>query len=166
MTKEELVRHFHEKYNYPVDHQIDITDERALFYKTIGEVLIAISKTMEEQACTDQNEGNPLFYRIHLLTEELGEMIVALSDKDPVGILDALGDLQYVLSGFFVTFGVPIDDVFNIIHKSNMTKQHPKTGGGDRMRSKGDDFISPVYELQTLLKGLRNLGCALMKEDK
>lgn len=37
-------------------------------------------------------------------------------------LLKELCDLQYVLSGFAVTFGLPLDEAFKRVHESNMSK--------------------------------------------
>ena len=62
--------------------------------------------------------------RMELLNEELQELQDAVATKDIVEILDALCDLQYVLDGTFLEFGM--GDIkmnaFNEVHRSNMSK--------------------------------------------
>jgi len=62
--------------------------------------------------------------RVSLLQEELNELKQAIEDKDLVEIADALADLQYVLSGAILEFG--LKDKFNIlfdeVQRSNMSK--------------------------------------------
>lgn len=62
--------------------------------------------------------------RINLLQEELNELKEALENNDPLETLDALIDLQYVLDGAFLSFG--LQDVkmaaFEEVHRSNMSK--------------------------------------------
>jgi predicted HAD superfamily Cof-like phosphohydrolase len=62
--------------------------------------------------------------RISLLSEELKELEEAVQNKDIVGIADALCDLQYVLSGAILEFGLAgkFHDLFNEVHRSNMSK--------------------------------------------
>jgi len=62
--------------------------------------------------------------RVKLLQEELKELEEAISQKDLVGIADALGDLQYVLSGAVLEFGLGnfFASVFDEIQRSNMSK--------------------------------------------
>ena len=43
--------------------------------------------------------------RVRLLREEVKELEDALSDRDPVAVLDALSDLQYVLDGSYLSLG-------------------------------------------------------------
>jgi len=62
--------------------------------------------------------------RVDLLQEELDELQAAIEAGDLVGIADALTDLQYVLSGAVLEFGLPFlfDDLFAEVHRSNMSK--------------------------------------------
>ncbi len=62
--------------------------------------------------------------RVELLAEELKELQQAIDDKDMVEIADALCDLQYVLSGAILEFGLgeQFKDLFDEVHRSNMSK--------------------------------------------
>ena len=62
--------------------------------------------------------------RVNLLTEELEELKEAIRDNDLVGIADALCDLQYVLSGAILEFGMgeSFSALFNEVQRSNMSK--------------------------------------------
>ena len=62
--------------------------------------------------------------RISLLQEELDELKEAVEAKDIVGIADALCDLQYVLSGAVLEFGLgeKFKALFDEVQRSNMSK--------------------------------------------
>ena len=62
--------------------------------------------------------------RISLLAEELDELREAISGQNMVEIADALCDLQYVLSGAVLEFGLgqKFADLFNEVQRSNMSK--------------------------------------------
>ncbi|MCY7353155.1 MAG: nucleoside triphosphate pyrophosphohydrolase family protein [Cytophagaceae bacterium] len=62
--------------------------------------------------------------RYELLSEELREFWEAVEANDLVGVADALCDLQYVLSGAVLEFGLgePFVALFNEVHRSNMSK--------------------------------------------
>jgi len=62
--------------------------------------------------------------RMELLTEELKELREAIDKKDLVGIADAFCDLQYVLSGAILEFGMgeKFGELFEEVHRSNMSK--------------------------------------------
>lgn len=62
--------------------------------------------------------------RVALLQEELDELKQAIEDKDIVEIADALADLQYVLSGAVLEFGLAnmFKALFDEVQRSNMSK--------------------------------------------
>lgn len=77
-----------------------------------------------------------LYLRMNLITEELNELQDEVEKsifefKEHSGevtketkqkILKELCDLMYVVSGFAVTFGLPVQVAFNRVHASNMSK--------------------------------------------
>ena len=100
---------------------------------------------MEQPKGVDISEGEQggvLNMRLCLIREEAEEVedaVCLLADKvfnaELLGIdmteeikaakaalLKELCDLQYVLSGFAVTFGLPFDEAFKRVHESNMSK--------------------------------------------
>jgi predicted HAD superfamily Cof-like phosphohydrolase len=62
--------------------------------------------------------------RVNLLQEELNELKEAIEDNDIVEIADALADLQYVLSGAILEFGLAkqFKALFDEVQRSNMSK--------------------------------------------
>ncbi len=62
--------------------------------------------------------------RVSLLAEELKELQEAIEDNDLVEIADALCDLQYVLSGAILEFGLgdKFKALFDEVQRSNMSK--------------------------------------------
>lgn len=62
--------------------------------------------------------------RINLLQEELDELREAIEDNDLIEIADALCDLQYVLSGAILEFGLgaKFKTLFEEVQRSNMSK--------------------------------------------
>ncbi len=89
-----LVAEFHKTFKHPILHEPAIPDE------------------------------NRCKLRVALLAEELKEMEVAILEKDLVGIADALCDLQYVLSGAILEFGLgeKFKALFEEVQRSNMSK--------------------------------------------
>ena len=90
----DMVKKFHETYGLPVKETPDISDEK-----------------------TNQ-------LRINLLAEELDELKEALADGNIVEVLDALTDLQYVLDGAYLSFGLQALKMpaFEEVQRSNMSK--------------------------------------------
>lgn len=62
--------------------------------------------------------------RVALLEEELSELKEAIENNDLVGVADALCDLQYVLSGAVLEFGMgsKFKSLFDEVQRSNMSK--------------------------------------------
>src|SRR5881392_4152597 len=62
--------------------------------------------------------------RVSLLAEELKELEQAIADNDLVEVADAFCDLQYVLSGAILEFGLgeKFKELFDEVHRSNMSK--------------------------------------------
>lgn len=62
--------------------------------------------------------------RVSLLAEELKELEEAIANNDIVEVADALCDLQYVLSGAILEFGLKdkFADLFDEVQRSNMSK--------------------------------------------
>ena len=62
--------------------------------------------------------------RVSLIAEELKELQEAIDNNDLVEVADALCDIQYVLSGAVLEFGLgeKFVDLFNEVQRSNMSK--------------------------------------------
>lgn len=122
---------------------------------------------MEQPKGVDISEGEQggvLSMRLCLIREEAEEVedaVCLLADKvfnaELLGIdmteeikaakaalLKELCDLQYVLSGFVVTFGLPFDEAFKRVHESNMSKLGPD--GKPIYREDGKVLKGPNYK--------------------
>lgn len=62
--------------------------------------------------------------RVDLIAEELDELRAAIQDKNIVEVADALCDIQYVLAGAILEFGLgeKFKTLFDEVHRSNMSK--------------------------------------------
>jgi len=60
--------------------------------------------------------------RLELIAEELDELSDAVADRDMIQIADALTDLLYVVYGAGHAFGIDLDECFQEVHSSNMSK--------------------------------------------
>jgi predicted HAD superfamily Cof-like phosphohydrolase len=97
--------------------------------------------------------------RISLLAEELKELQQAVDDDNLVEIADALCDLQYVLAGAVLEFGLgeKFKELFDEVHRSNMSKacktveeadrtiEHYKNTDGTQSYHKEIDGLFLVY---------------------
>lgn len=63
--------------------------------------------------------------RIRILKEEWEEYLKAEEENDLVEIADALADMIYIAYGTGVAYGLPMDAIFDEVHRSNMAKLGP-----------------------------------------
>ena len=95
--------------------KIDSLNQVAEFHRTFNAPILDTPQIPSEQRCQ---------LRVSLLQEELDELAQALKDKDLVEVADALCDIQYVLSGAVLEFGLgeKFVELFNEVQRSNMSK--------------------------------------------
>jgi len=95
--------------------KINSLNQVADFHKTFNAPVLETPQIPSEQRCQ---------LRVSLLQEELNELSQAIKDNDIVEIADALCDLQYVLSGAVLEFGLgdKFVELFNEVQRSNMSK--------------------------------------------
>lgn len=69
-------------------------------------------------------DDNRCKLRLALIAEELEELETAIKDKNMVEVADALCDIQYVLSGAILEFGLAdkFKALFEEVQRSNMSK--------------------------------------------
>lgn len=60
--------------------------------------------------------------RKRLLKEEHKEYTDGEKANDIIEIADALADQLYIINGTAAAYGIPLDEIFNIVHDSNMDK--------------------------------------------
>ncbi|MFY0594574.1 hypothetical protein [Roseivirga sp.] len=87
----------------------------AEFHKTFKHPILDSPQIPSEDRCK---------LRVSLIAEELKELEEAIADNDLVEIADALADIQYVLSGAILEFGLggKFKSLFDEVQRSNMSK--------------------------------------------
>ncbi len=95
--------------------QLDSLNQVAEFHRTFKHPILEVPMIPSEDRCR---------LRVALLAEELKELEVAILQNDIVEVADALCDLQYVLSGAVLEFGLgdKFRDLFDEVQRSNMSK--------------------------------------------
>jgi len=95
--------------------QPDALNLVADFHKTFKHPILSAPGIPAEDRCK---------LRVALIAEELKELEVAILEKDIVEVADALCDIQYVLSGAILEFGLAekFKDLFEEVQRSNMSK--------------------------------------------
>jgi predicted HAD superfamily Cof-like phosphohydrolase len=81
---------------------------------------ISDKPTLTPTGCDDPKSLHNL--RVKLIREELEELEEALAANDIVEVADAISDLLYVVVGAGVVYGIPMEETFAEVHRSNMTK--------------------------------------------
>ena len=89
-------------------------------FELVGDFMQAFGQQVETQPTWPDFSTREL--RIDLIEEELDELKVAIENRDMVEIADALTDILYVVYGAGHTFGIDLDDCFDEVHASNMSK--------------------------------------------
>ncbi len=99
---------------YPI---LDCLNQVADFHKTFMHPILDNPQIPSAKRCE---------LRISLLQEELNELKVAIYGNDIVEAADAFCDLQYVLSGAILEFGLgdKFKELFDEVQRSNMSKAH------------------------------------------
>ncbi len=103
------------KTEYLFMEQPDALNQVAEFHRTFQHPIKAEPTIPGEDRCR---------LRVNLLQEELQELQRAIEDRDLTEIADALCDLQYVLSGAILEFGLgkQFKALFDEVQRSNMSK--------------------------------------------
>ena len=93
--------------------------------------------------------------RYKLMKEENEEYLEAVKNKDMVEVADALGDMLDILCGTIIEHGMQglIEDVFDEIHRSNMSKLGDD--GCPVYREDGKVMKGPGYFRPDLIKVLK-----------
>ena len=102
---EDIVEQFHKAMNLPINVPFNadlLTLRKRLLQEEIEELFVELDSAI---ALTQKGEAVP---------QELFE-----------NICKETSDVQYVLSGLSVSFGIPIEQAFELTHESNMSRLGP-----------------------------------------
>ena len=89
-------------------------------FEKVGMFMSTFGQDIKKKASLSSDKINDL--RINLLEEELNEFKEAISKKDLEEVADALTDILYVTYGAGHAFGINLDNCFEEVQKSNMSK--------------------------------------------
>ena len=95
--------------------KIDSLNQVAEFHRTFKAPILETPQIPAADRCR---------LRVSLIAEELREVQEAIDNQDLVEVADALCDIQYVLSGAVLEFGLgeKFVHLFNEVQRSNMSK--------------------------------------------
>ena len=89
-------------------------------FEKVGDFMEAFGQRVEMEPTWPDFNTREL--RLELIQEELDELSDAVADRDMIQIADALTDLLYVVYGAGHAFGLDLDECFEEVHRSNMSK--------------------------------------------
>ena len=132
--------------------KIDPLNQVAEFHKTFQHPILDKPTIPDAKRCA---------LRVSLIAEELKELQEAIEDNDLVEIADALCDIQYVLSGAVLEFGLgdKFKSLFEEVQRSNMSKackteeeakatvEHYKSKDGTESYYKEKDGLYLVFRM-------------------
>ncbi len=107
-------------------------------YEDVKEFQVAMGLAVGDLSAPDITRDQEM--RVRLIEEEVTELIDALASGDVVGVADALADIQYVVNGAAIVWGIDLDPVAAEVHRSNMTKR------GGKLREDGKLLKPDHYE--------------------
>ena len=91
-------------------------------FDRVGEFMSTFGQTVRTKPTLPIKLPQVSRLRVELIEEELQELRKALEDNDVIEVADALTDLLYVVYGSGHAFGIDLDQCFEEVHASNMSK--------------------------------------------
>ena len=89
-------------------------------FEKVGVFMKTFGQNVKQSSSFSSEKINAL--RVSLIKEEVDELIEAMNKKDLVEVADALTDILYVTYGAGHAFGINLDDCFEEVQNSNMSK--------------------------------------------
>lgn len=136
MNREDMVREFHRNFDHAVG--VPLTDELSKHDRLMRMLCGSLQYIclQHDAICEVKDARTELaLTRVRLIAEEFYELVHAMEEGNLIEVADALADLQYVISGCAVAYGIPLEAVFQEVHRSNMTKtplgKNSKGGKGE-----------------------------------
>ena len=120
-------------------------------FDLVEEFMTAFGQDVEKGASMPDRKTAML--RLKLILEEYEELETAVEEHHLVGIADALTDILYVTYGAGHAFGINLDECFEEVHESNMSKLGPD--GKPIYRDDGKVMKGPDYREPDLRKVLK-----------
>tara|TARA_B100002052_G_scaffold183817_1_gene167463 strand:- start:177 stop:575 length:399 start_codon:yes stop_codon:yes gene_type:complete len=94
--------------------------EKMTNFEKVGLFMSTFGQELKKKSELSTEKINSL--RLSLIQEELEELTKAIKENDILEVADALTDILYVTYGAGHAFGINLDNCFNEVQKSNMSK--------------------------------------------
>ena len=89
-------------------------------FEKVGLFMTTFGQEVKKKSELSSDKINLL--RLSLIQEELDELTKAINENDILEVADALTDILYVTYGAGHAFGIDLDQCFEEVQKSNMSK--------------------------------------------
>ena len=120
-------------------------------FEKVGVFMKTFGQNVKQSSSFSSEKINAL--RVSLIKEELDELIEAMNKKDLVEVADALTDILYVTYGAGHAFGINLDECFEEVQNSNMSKLD--SNGKPIYDDKGKVMKGPNYFKPDLSKFIK-----------
>ena len=120
-------------------------------FEKVGTFMKTFGQDVKLSSSFSTNKINEL--RVSLIKEELDELIEAINKKDLIEVADALTDILYVTYGAGHAFGINLDECFQEVQNSNMSKLD--SNGKPIYNDNGKVMKGPNYFKPDLSKYIR-----------
>ena len=120
-------------------------------FEKVGTFMKTFGQEVKKSSSFSTEKINQL--RLSLIKEELNELIEAMNKKDLVEVADALTDILYVTYGAGHAFGINLDQCFEEVQNSNMSKLD--NNGEPIYNDKGKVMKGPNYFKPDLSKFIK-----------
>ena len=117
-------------------------------FEKVGTFMKTFGQEVKTKPSFSSDKINKL--RIDLIKEELEELTEAIQKRDLIEVADALTDILYVTYGAGHAFGINLDECFNEVQNSNMSKLDKN--GKPIYNEKGKVMKGPNYFKPNLKK--------------
>ena len=120
-------------------------------FEKVGAFMKTFGQDVKQSPSFSTNMINEL--RVSLIKEELDELVEAINKKNLVEVADALTDILYVTYGAGHAFGINLDECFEEVQNSNMSKLD--SNGKPMYNDKGKVMKGPNYFTPDLSKFIK-----------
>jgi predicted HAD superfamily Cof-like phosphohydrolase len=119
-VRNEIKRKLQQKFAKEKGREMKMQNVRATPFELVGDFMEVFGQQVNCEPTLRDRETQDL--RIDLISEELEELQLAITNNDIVEVADALTDILYVVYGAGHAFGIDLDECFMEVHESNMSK--------------------------------------------
>jgi len=158
IDSQKAIYNFHKKHQFPYCLFLRTNKKFSkIVMKLFIKIIFLIAKiSLKYWQYTGKKEKFESFYRLHLMAEELAELMTGINEGDKLKTADGLGDLLYVVIGTAVTYWLPTKEIMEEVCYSNSLKSPRDPVTNPRLRDKGKNWRRPDFT-KAILNGRERL---------